>query len=130
MLVRHLRNFQQSQLILVLNQSTTFNVGPCFVGYLHDEFVLMNFAAQQIVEDIQVNGRAKVIDVGQEAVLTALVDEFLEESRVLERLVEISVTGWVPAAKKSMTIYYSKLQMKKKSLVHVSITTYCRKSYK
>lgn len=84
MLVRHLCNFKQSQLILVLNKSTTLNVSPCFIGHLHDELVFVHFATQQIVQDVQIHGCAKVIDVGQETVFTAFVDELLKKSRILE----------------------------------------------
>lgn len=98
-LVRHLRDFQQPQLVLVLNQRSTLHVSSRLVRYFHHELmahaIVLRFA-QQAVEDAEVDGRAQVVDVGEEKILAALLDELLQQPRVLEGLVEVTVTGRVP----------------------------------
>ena len=83
-------------LYLVLDESSSLNVGPCLVGNLHDELCL---GLDAEVEDGEVDGGAEVVDVRQEDVLPAFVNHLLHEPRVVERLVEVSVAGWVPANK-------------------------------
>lgn len=97
-LVRHLRDFQQSQLVLVLNQSSTLDVGPGFISDLHHELVAhaVLIVAHQPVQDAEVDRRAEIVDVGQEQILATLLDELLQQPRVLEGLVEVTVAGRVP----------------------------------
>lgn len=80
MLVGNLSDLEQSQLVLVLDQSTTLNVSPGLVGDLHYELMRMFLATEQIVQDVQVDGSSQVIDVGQETVFASLIDEFLQET--------------------------------------------------
>lgn len=96
MLVRNLCNFQQSQFILVLNERATLHVSPGLVRHLHNELVLVHFATQQVVEDVQIHSSTQIIDVGQEAIFATFIDELLEQAGILERLVEVTVTGWIP----------------------------------
>lgn len=93
-------DFQQTQFVLILNEGATLNVSACFVCHFHyevDWFAIGLFLAEQFIEDGQVDGGAQVIDIGEETVFATFGDELTEESGVLERFVEITVTGWVPA---------------------------------
>lgn len=49
------------------------------------------------VEDVEVDGGSQVVNVGEEDVLLALFDELIEKTRVLEGLIEVTVTWRVPA---------------------------------
>lgn len=99
MLAGHLCDFQQSQLVLVLDEGAALDVGARLVRHLHDELVFVRFAAQQIVQDVQINGGAQIVDVRQEAILATLADELLQQARVLERFVEVTVAGRIPTAR-------------------------------
>ena len=74
------------------------DVGACLVGDLHEELggVALRVVEQE-VEDVDVGGGAHVVDVGDEDVLLALFDELLQQARVVEALVDVAVTGRVPA---------------------------------
>lgn len=98
MLVWYLRNFQQTQLVLVLDQRATLDVSTCLVGNFHHKFMADIIAlAQQSVQDAEVDCGTQVVNVREEKILAALLDELLQQSAVLERFVEITVTGWVPS---------------------------------
>lgn len=75
------------------------DISTGLVGHLHDEFEGRAGAllAHQLVEYVQVDGGAQIVNIGEEAVLTALVNEFLQQTRVTEGIVEVAVTRWVPA---------------------------------
>jgi len=96
MVLGDLCDLKQSQVPAIVDEGTALNVGPCLVGDLHEEVALF-VAADEEVEDLEVDRGAQVVDVGDEHVLLAFLLELLEEARVLKRLVEISVTRGVPA---------------------------------
>lgn len=53
--------------------------------------------ADQREKDTEIDRGAHVVDVGDEHVLLALVDEVLQQAAVVQTLVHISVTWWVPS---------------------------------
>lgn len=74
------------------------DVGSGLVRDLHDELAALAVGlAHQVVEDVQVHGGSQVIDVGHEDVLLPLCDELLQQSRVIEASVDVSVSGGVPS---------------------------------
>jgi|FrelakmetLWP11LW_1041352.scaffolds.fasta_scaffold327919_1 hypothetical protein len=75
-----------------LDEGTTLHVGPGLLGDLHDELVLVLDALSQNVE---VDGGPHVVDVGHEAVLPAFADQLIQNAGIVERLVEVTVTGWI-----------------------------------
>lgn len=73
------------------------DVGSGLVGDLHDELAAaVGRLAHQVVQDEEVDGGAQVVDVGHEDVLLPLSDEFVQQSRVGEAGVDVSVTRRVP----------------------------------
>ncbi|GMT10244.1 hypothetical protein PFISCL1PPCAC_1541, partial [Pristionchus fissidentatus] len=90
----HLRNLEQHQPVLVLNQGSSLYVGSRLVNHFHHKFGGVGRVDE--IENVEVDGSAHVVNVGEEAVLLTLLDEFVEEARVVEGLVEVAVTGWVP----------------------------------
>lgn len=73
------------------------DVGSGLVGDLHDELAApVGRLAHQVVQDEEVDGGAQVVDVGHEDVLLPLSDEFVQQPRVGEAGVDVSVTRRVP----------------------------------
>jgi len=95
---------EEGKILLLYTFSTSYliiphlNVSTGLVGDLHDKLhgSFGPFLAHQLVEDVQIHSGAQVINVGQEAVLAALLDELLQQTRVAEGVVEVTVTRWVP----------------------------------
>ena len=76
-----------------------FPVKSFDITHLHDELVVL---AQAEVEDVEVDGGAHVVDVGEEDVLPPLLHELVQHAGVVEGLVEVAVPGRVPPAVKTM----------------------------
>lgn len=93
MLRRHLGNFQQTNLTIIVNDRTTLDIGLRLVGQLHQE---LSLALDKVLQDTQINIGTQVIDVGDEDMLLASRDELVEQSRVLEGIEDITVAGRVP----------------------------------
>ncbi|GMT17579.1 hypothetical protein PFISCL1PPCAC_8876, partial [Pristionchus fissidentatus] len=91
----HLRNLEQHQTVLVLQSGSSLHVGPRLVRHFHHKLGRVGRVEHE-VENVEVDGGAHVVNVGQEAVLLALLDELVEQARVVESLVEVAVAGRVP----------------------------------
>ena len=74
---------------LVLDKSSSLDIGPGLVSDLHHELPVV---ADHHVEDVQVHRGPQVVNVGDEAILLTRLDKFIQEARVEEGLVEISVS--------------------------------------
>lgn len=96
---RDLSNLEQHQPSLVLDQRSSLDISTRLISDFHEELwrVRVLGRVDHVVEDGQVDGGAHVVNVGQEAVLLAVGQELVQESRVVEGLVEVTVTRWVPA---------------------------------
>lgn len=79
-------------------QTTThLDIGTCLVRNLHDELAALAVGlADQLVQDVEVNGGAQVVNVGHEDVLAALSDQLVQQARVVEGGVDVAVARWVP----------------------------------
>ena len=74
-----------------------FHVSTSLVSQLHDEFWrTFSGRIEQAVHNVEIHRSAKIVDVGDEAKLSTLVNELSQQPRVVERIVKIAVTGWVP----------------------------------
>lgn len=97
MLFWDLGDLQQSQMVRVSNKSASLYIGFGLVGYFHDECrPFPFFRIDKIVQNIQIHGSTQIVHIRNEAVVTAFCQEFLKQSRIIEWLVEISMTGWIP----------------------------------
>lgn len=73
------------------------DVGAGLVGHLHDKLAAaLGWLAHQVVEDVQVHGGAQVVDVGDEHELLPLRDQLLQQSRVIEAGIDVTVTWGIP----------------------------------
>ena len=80
------------------SSSTYLDVGARLVRHLHDELAALAVGlADQVVQDVQVHGGSQVVDVGHEDVLFALRDQLVQQARVVEAGVDVSVARRVPA---------------------------------
>ena len=82
-------SLQESELSLVLDESSSLDIGPGLVCDLHHELPVV---ADHHVEDVQVHRGAQVVNVGDEAVLLARLDKLIQEAGVVEGLVKVSVS--------------------------------------
>lgn len=74
------------------------DVGSGLVRDLHYELAAFAVGlAHQVVEDVQVHSGTQVVDVGHEDVLFPFSDELLQQARVIEAGVDVSVSRWVPS---------------------------------
>lgn len=92
-LLGDLGNLEESDRALVVDDGTTLDVSLGLVGQLHD---VLGVGLHHVLQDSQVNNGSQVIDVGQEDDLDATLQELVEDSRVVERLENITVARGVP----------------------------------
>lgn len=90
----YLSDFKETYLAVVVDDGTTLDVGFGLVGDFHDEF---GAGFDHVFEDGGVDGGTEVVDVGDEDVLDALFDEAVQLAALVEGVVDIAVTGRVPA---------------------------------
>ena len=77
----NLGGLQQPEVPLVLDQSPALHVSPGLVRHLHHELPVVVY---HHVQDVQVHGGAEVVDVGDEAVLLALLNKLVKQPTVGE----------------------------------------------
>jgi len=92
---RYLSDFKQADLSLVVDDGTTLDIGLGLVGKLHQE---LGLALDKVLQDTEIDVCTEVVNVGDEDVLFAGSDEFIEQARVLESIEDITVAGRVPLA--------------------------------
>lgn len=74
------------------------DVSTCLIRHLHDELAPLAVGlADQVVQDVEVDGGSEVVDVGHEDVLSALRDQFFQKARIVEAGVDVTVARGVPA---------------------------------
>lgn len=93
MLVGHLGNLEQTDVTVVINEGTALDIGLGLVGDLHHE---LGVGLDHVVEDVEIDGSAEVIDVGDKEILLTLAEQLIEETRVIKGLVQVTVTRRVP----------------------------------
>lgn len=99
MLIGYLSDFQQSNLSFVINNGTTFDVCLCLVGDLHQE---LGLCVNHMLQDVDVDGSSQVVNIGDENVFLASCEKLVEETRVGEGVVQVTVSGWVPRTRNAM----------------------------
>jgi len=75
----NLSDLEQTKATLVVDQSTSLDVGLGLVGDLHD---VLGLGVNHLLQDVEVDGGTQVVDVGDEDVLLSGSDELVEQSRV------------------------------------------------
>lgn len=74
------------------------HISTSLVRHLHDELAAFAIRlADQVMQDVQVDGGSQIVDVGHKDVLLALRDQLIQQARVVEAGVDVAVTGRVPA---------------------------------
>lgn len=100
------------------------DVGSGLVRDLHDELAAFAVGlAHQVVEDVQVHGGTQVVDVGHEDVLLPLGNELLQQARVIEAGVDVSVSGRVPNLRALACHAYVLRHGQQRLLIHPGIPT-------
>ena len=79
---------QESQLPLILDESSSLDISPGLVSDLHHELPVV---ADHHVEDVQVHRGPQVVNVRDEAVLLARLDKLIKQSGVEKGLIKISM---------------------------------------
>lgn len=80
-LLGHLGDFKETDLALIVDDCTTLDIGLGFVGQFHDIFSL---GVNHVLQDAGVNNSAQVVGVGQENILDAALQEFVEGAGVVQ----------------------------------------------
>lgn len=93
MLLGDLGDFEKADAALVVNDGTTLDIGLGLVGQLHD---VLGFALNHVLENAEINNGAEVVSVGKEDDLDATVDELVKNTRVVEGLENVTVSGRIP----------------------------------
>lgn len=92
-LLGDLGNLQQSSAALVINDSTTLDISLGLVRQLHD---VLSLGFNHVLQDAEVDHGTQVVGVRQEDDLDASLQELIEDATVVERLEDVTVSGWVP----------------------------------
>lgn len=95
---RDLSDFQKSDAAIVVDDGTTFDIGLGLVGDLHQE---LRLRIDHMLENPKIDIGTEIVDVGDEEVLFAGGNELVEETRVLQSIEDVTVTGRVPLIRKS-----------------------------
>lgn len=90
---RDLGDFEQSDLSVVVDNSTTLDIRLCLVGHFHD---ILGLLVNNALQDAEIDNGTQVVNVGNENVFLAGIDELVEQTRVAERVKDVSVSGRVP----------------------------------
>lgn len=93
MVLGNLGNLEKSGLALVVDDGSTLDVGLGLVSDLHD---VLGLGVDHGLEDVEVNDGTEVVNVGDEDVLLAGLNELVEEARVGEGVKDVTVSGRVP----------------------------------
>lgn len=92
-LLGDLSDFEEADLALVVDNGTTLDIGLGLVGKLHD---VLGTSLNHVLKDAEVDDGTQVVHVGQEDVLNTALNELVKNSRVVERLKNVTVPGRVP----------------------------------
>lgn len=92
-LLGHLSNLEQTDGALVVNDGTTLDISLGLVGQLHD---VLGLGLNHVLQDAQIDNGAQVVNVGQEDDLDTTLNELVEDSRVVQGLEDITVSGRIP----------------------------------
>ena len=77
----YLSSLQESEVSLILDKSSSLDISPGLVRDFHHELPVVG---DDHVEDVQVHRGPKVVDVGDEAVLLAILDKLVQKATVEE----------------------------------------------
>ena len=75
----YLSGLQKSEMALVLDESSSLDIGPGLVCDLHHELPVV---ADHHVEDVQVHRGAQVVNVGDEAILLPVLKQLVQKAGV------------------------------------------------
>ena len=92
-LLGNLGNLEKTRLTLVVDDGTTLNIGLGLVSHLHD---VLSLAVEHVLEDVHVDNSTEVVGVGEEDDLDTAVNELVKDTRVVQRLEHVTVSGRVP----------------------------------
>lgn len=92
-LLGNLSDFQQANGTFIVDDRTALHVCLGLVRQLHD---VLGFTLDHVLKDSQIDHGTQVVDVGEEENLHASVEEFVENTRVVQRFKDISVSGRIP----------------------------------
>jgi hypothetical protein len=89
-----LGNFQETDGSLIVDDGATLDVGLGLVGQFHN---VLGLSLDHVVEEIQVDDGAEIVDVADKDVFLATGDQGVEGAAVDEGIKDIAVAGRVPA---------------------------------
>lgn len=92
-ITRDLSDFEKTYTSLVVDERTSLDISLGLVRHLHQELCT---TLVHVFEDVLVDDGTQVVDVRDEEVFFSLREEFVDESRVHDRVEQISVTRGVP----------------------------------
>lgn len=84
------------------NTSTTnslyLHIRPGFVCHLHDKFTAFSVGwVHKMVKNVKVHSGTQVIYIGHKNILLPLCDEVIQQTRVIETGIDITVAWGIPA---------------------------------
>lgn len=94
-LLGDLGNLEQADGAVVVNDGTTLDVSLGLVGKLHD---VLGLGLHHVLKDTEIDNGTQVVHVGEEDDLNALLEELVEDARVVEGLENVTVARRVPLA--------------------------------
>ena len=75
----YLSGLEEPEMALVLDESSSLDIGPGLVCDLHHELPVV---ADHHVEDVQVHRGAQVVNVGDEAILLPVLKQLVQKAGV------------------------------------------------
>jgi len=90
---RDLGNLEQAHRAIVVNESSSLDVG---LGLVRDFHQKLGLGVNHVLKDALVDNCSQVVGVGHKQVLLALSQKLVEHTRVQEGVVQVTVTRGVP----------------------------------
>lgn len=101
MLLGDLSNFKKTDRALVVDNSTTLDIGLGLVGQFHN---VLSLGLHHVLKDAEINHATQVINVGEEDNLNSALKKLVKNTRVVERLENVTVARGVPLANRGFEV--------------------------
>lgn len=89
----NLGDFEEADLAVVIDDCTTLDIRLGLVSDFHDEF---SASFDHVFEDGRIDSCPQIVDIGDENVVDALLDEFIQLTALIQGVVDVAVAWRVP----------------------------------
>lgn len=134
MVGRNLSNLEETNLSIVIDESSSLDIGLGLVRHFHEELIIvlvsidlvrttagthLGLRRSHVFQDVEIDDGSQIVDVGDKEVLLASSEKLIYETRVGDGVKEISVAGRVPGG---LVVESGSRSRKERLLVDTGVT--------